>query len=176
MTFRSLPIYVSFVGQQYLLKKKGFSAGCGFFVSVLQGAPDFLKVDKVLKGYPVKQKNERARCGSALKRGFAMDGKTTVKYLQSYIRQKDYHPELSKDYFLKLSEEVGELSRAMRKGQKAPNYQEIKGTIDEELWDVIYYAMAIANLYDIDLEQVIKSKAAISQSKYPSSVAFEENR
>ena len=64
----------------------------------------------------------------------------------------------------------------MRKGQKAPNYQEIKGTIDEELWDVIYYAMAIANLYDIDLEQVIKSKAAISQSKYPSSVAFEENR
>ena len=48
-----------------------------------------------------------------------MDGNTTIKYLQSYIRQKDYHPELLKDYFLKLSEEVGELSRAMRKGLKA---------------------------------------------------------
>ena len=35
-----------------------------------------------------------------------MDGKTTVKYLQTYIKAKDYHPELVKDYFLKLAEEV----------------------------------------------------------------------
>lgn len=68
---------------------------------------------------------------------------------------------------------MGELSRAIRKGQKAPNYEEIKGTIDEELWDVIYYTIAIANLYDIDLEQVIKSKEAINKCRYPSSVVFE---
>ena len=105
-----------------------------------------------------------------------MDGKTTIRYLQHFIRQKDYHPELSKDYFLKLSEEVGELSRAMRKGLKAQNGRDIKGTIDEELWDVIYYAIAIANLYDIDLEQVIQTKSAMNQLKYPSSVVFEENR
>ncbi len=105
-----------------------------------------------------------------------MDGKTTVKYLQNYIRQTDYHPELLKDYFLKLSEEVGELSRAMRKGLKAVNNDEIKGTIDEEIWDVIYYAIAIANLYDIDLEQVIKAKSEMNQGRYPSSVIFEENR
>ena len=105
-----------------------------------------------------------------------MDGKTTVKYLQSYIKQKDYHPELLKDYFLKLSEEVGELSRAMRKELKAGDNENIKGTIDEELWDVIYYAMAIANLYDIDLEQVIKRKEEMNQSRYPASVKFEENR
>ena len=48
-----------------------------------------------------------------------MDGKTTIKYLQNYIKQKDYNPELLKDYFLKLSEEVGELASAMRKGLKA---------------------------------------------------------
>ena len=59
-----------------------------------------------------------------------MDGKTTVKYLQNYIKQKDCHPELLKDYFLKLSEEVGELSRAMRKGLKAQNDKDIKGTIE----------------------------------------------
>ena len=64
----------------------------------------------------------------------------------------------------------------MRKGPKAPDSTEIKGTIDEEVWDVIYYAIAIANLYDIDLEQVIKTKAELAQSKYPSSVVFEENR
>ena len=105
-----------------------------------------------------------------------MDGKTTIKYLQNYIKQKDYHPELLKDYFLKLSEEVGELSRAMRKGLKAQNNEEIKETIDEELWDVIYYTLAIANLYDIDLEQVIKTKEAMNKTRYPSSVLFEENR
>ena len=105
-----------------------------------------------------------------------MDGRTTVKYLQNYIKQKDYHPELLKDYFLKLSEEVGELSRAMRKGLKAQNGKDIKGTIDEELWDVIYYAIAIANLYDVDLEQVIKIKSEMNQIRYPSSVIFEENR
>ena len=70
-----------------------------------------------------------------------MDGRITVKYLQNYIKQKDYDPNLLEDYFFKLSEEVGELARAMRKGSKAENYENIKGTIDEELWDVIYYAI-----------------------------------
>ena len=105
-----------------------------------------------------------------------MDGVTTVKYLQEYIKQKDYRPEYLKDYFLKLSEEVGELSRAMRKGLKATNPEDIKGTIDEELWDVIYYTLAIANIYDIDLEKVIKVKEEMNQTRYPSSVKFEEYR
>lgn len=105
-----------------------------------------------------------------------MDGKTSIKYLQNYIKAKDYHPELLKDYFLKLSEEVGELSRAMRKDMKAPDAEHIKGTIDEELWDVIYYALAIANLYNIDLEQVIRIKEEMNRNRYPSQVKFEENR
>ena len=105
-----------------------------------------------------------------------MDGKTTIKYLQTFIREKDYHPELLKDYFLKLSEEVGELALAIRKNLKAPDAEHIIGTIDEELWDVMYYALAIANLYDIDMEQVIKTKAEMNQSRYPSVVKFEEGR
>lgn len=105
-----------------------------------------------------------------------MDGKTTIKYLQTYIKEKDYQPELLKDYFLKLSEEVGELSRAMRKGLKAQIGTEIKGTVDEELWDVIYYALAIANIYDIDMEQVIKVKSEMNESRYPSKNKFEEGR
>ena len=55
-----------------------------------------------------------------------MDGKTTVKYLQNYIKQKDLKPE--------------------------------------------------ANIYDIDLEHVIKIKSQMNESRYPSSVVFEENR
>lgn len=105
-----------------------------------------------------------------------MDGNTTIKYLQTYIKEKDYKPELLKDYFLKLSEEVGELSRAMRKELKAQSINDIEGTIDEEIWDIIYYALAIANIYDIDVEKVIKAKSEMSESRYPTKVKFEEGR
>lgn len=105
-----------------------------------------------------------------------MDGKTTVKYLQNYIKAKDYQPDLKKDYFLKLAEEVGELSRAMRKNLLAAETKNVKETIDEELWDVIYYALAIANCYNIDLEQVIKEKEELNRVKYNSEIVFEENR
>ena len=92
-----------------------------------------------------------------------MDGQTTVKYLPNYIRAKDDHPELKKDYCLKLSEEVGELAKAMRKDLRPCETGSIKETVDEELWDVVYYALAIANCYDIDLEQVIAGKEALNQ-------------
>lgn len=105
-----------------------------------------------------------------------MDGKTTIKYLQNYIKAKDYHPELKKEYFLKLSEEVGELSRAMRKELLSKPNESIKGTIDEEIWDIIYYALAIANCYDIDLEKVMKEKEELNRIKYNSDIVFEENR
>lgn len=105
-----------------------------------------------------------------------MEGKTTVKYLQEYIKSKDYKPELVMDYFLKLSEEVGELAKAIRKGNKADAPKNIKETIDEELWDVIYYAISIANCYNIDLETVIKNKEDINNKKYNSGVIFEENK
>lgn len=45
-----------------------------------------------------------------------MESQITVKYLQNYIQLKDYKPEAVRDYFLKLSEEVGELAEAIRKG------------------------------------------------------------
>lgn len=105
-----------------------------------------------------------------------MDGQTTIKYLQSYIKAKDYNPELLMHYFLKLSEEVGEVARAMRKGAKAPDLDHLKGSIDEELWDVIYYALAIANVYGVDMEQVIRVKAVLAEEKYPSGVHFETGR
>lgn len=105
-----------------------------------------------------------------------MDGKTSIKYLQSYIRRKDYNPELKKDYFLKLSEEVGELAEAMRKDILYQNSNSIKGTIDEEIWDVIYYALAIANCYDINVESAIKIKEEINNKKYNTGIVFEANR
>lgn len=105
-----------------------------------------------------------------------MNGKTSVKYLQEYIKAKDNKPELKKDYFLKLAEETGELAKAMRKDVLHKDSDSIKGTIDEEIWDVIYYALAIANCYDIDVESVIKIKEEINNKKYNTGIIFEENR
>ncbi len=64
----------------------------------------------------------------------------------------------------------------MRKSSFYADGESIKGTVDEELWDVIYYALAIANCYDIDVEKVIKIKEAINNKKYNSPVEFEENK
>lgn len=95
----------------------------------------------------------------------------TIKYLQEYIKSKDFNPAAREAYFMKLTEEVGELSRAKRKNLR-PDEGNIKNTLDEELWDVIYYALAIANLYDIDLEKVIPLKEEINNQKYNTHMVF----
>ena len=90
----------------------------------------------------------------------------TIRYLQEYIRARDYHEDPGHEFFLKLAEEVGELSRAIRKNARAEDMDHIKGTIEEELWDVIYYTLAPANLYDVDLEKVIPAKEKLNDEKY----------
>ena len=98
-----------------------------------------------------------------------MDGKISIAYLQSYIQSHDYHPEL-------VAEEAGELARAMHKGLRPASPGEIRGTIDEEIWDVIYFALAIANCYGIDMESVIPQKEAFNHARYPGSKPFELGR
>lgn len=102
-----------------------------------------------------------------------MEGKTTIKYLQEYIKSKDFSPE-SYHYFLKLTEEVGELSKAIRKNLREKDT--IKETIEEEIWDVIYYALAIANCYDIDMERVIMLKEDINNKKYKTGIRYDPYR
>ena len=105
-----------------------------------------------------------------------MDGKTTIKYLQNYIKEKDYRPEAKHQYFLKLAEEVGELAKAIYKDLPANADGDIKGTVDEEIWDVMYYALALANCYGIDVEKAIAKKEAINNQRYNTNMVFEENR
>lgn len=105
-----------------------------------------------------------------------MDGRISVAYLQSYIKSKDCRPELVKDYFLKLAEETGELAEALRKGLRPGPDGDIINTIDEELWDVIYYALAIANCCGIDMESVISQKEALNNIRYPGPEPFQLDR
>lgn len=99
-------------------------------------------------------------------------GIITIKYLQEYIKLKDFKPKQVKDYFLKLSEETGELARAIRKDLRPTEDIQVKETVEEELWDVIYYALAIANCYNIDLEKVIPQKEKLNNDKYNTGIEF----
>ncbi len=90
----------------------------------------------------------------------------TLRALQRHIRQNDYQPEALLRYLQKLMEEVGELARAMQEGTLYRDSGDIKGTIDEELYDVLYYVAAIANLYDIDLESAVRLKETVNARKY----------
>lgn len=96
----------------------------------------------------------------------------SVQYLQKYIKAKDFKPDAQELYFMKLTEEVGELARAMRKDLRPVSDGQVKNTVEEELWDVIYYALVIANTYDIDLETVIPLKEKLNNEKYQNSIAF----
>lgn len=90
----------------------------------------------------------------------------TLSALQRYIRLKDHHPDLKMDYFLKLSEEVGELAQALRQQAVAADENSFKGSIHEELCDVLYYTLALANLYEVDLMQWFRLKEQLNDEKY----------
>ncbi|MNF94830.1 MazG nucleotide pyrophosphohydrolase domain protein [compost metagenome] len=89
----------------------------------------------------------------------------TLAELQNYVKRRDYNPEAVNGYFLKLIEEVGELAEAMRKNvRQGPSG--IKGTIEEELADVLYYTVSLANVYAIDLELAFKQKDELNRMKW----------
>ena len=89
--------------------------------------------------------------------------------LQHLFRQIHFQPTQKQEYFLKLVEEVGELSEAILKNKpkdEKENQDQIKGTIAEELYDVLCYVVYLANAYDIDLESTHELKEQENQVKY----------
>ena len=87
--------------------------------------------------------------------------------LQSYIKTVDHNPELAHKYFLKLIEEVGELSESINKDKAGqPEISELKGSIAEELYDVLYYVCALANIHGVDLEKTHFLKDELNKIKF----------
>ena len=91
------------------------------------------------------------------------------------IRSEEEKKENSRRLVLKLIEEFGELAENIRKNLRY-NGENIKGTIEEELFDIFYYIIAIANDYNIDLEEIFHIKDKINKEKYERSFSLEEAR
>src|SRR5438309_5719872 len=86
------------------------------------------------------------------------------KQVDDYIAQfkEGYFPPLS--MLARLTEELGELARALshHAGFKKPKAGEDPGDIAEELCDLIFVAICLANSMDIDLDAAF----AKTMSKY----------
>lgn len=102
-----------------------------------------------------------------------MEKDLTIKELQDKIKNIKHKHTTSEQYMLKLMEEVGELAEVVRKNKRMEKGESIKGTIEEELNDVLYYVVCLANFYDIDLENAIYLKEEINCIKHNRKNMFE---
>lgn len=92
--------------------------------------------------------------------------KISISDLQSLIKKIDHKNDSIDKYFYKLTEEVGELAQSIRKDKRLKDSETIKGTVEEELYDVLYYVICIANMYDINLEECMILKEKLNAEKY----------
>lgn len=90
---------------------------------------------------------------------------------RTYLQKK----ENSQRLILKLIEEFGELAENIRKDVRYTG-DTIKGTIEEEVFDIFYYILAIANDYNIDIEKVFEIKDKHNREKYKRNFSLEDAR
>jgi len=87
----------------------------------------------------------------------------TLRDFQEYVKkledERGFTQQNAIEKCLLLGEEMGELFKAVRKTVKLKTdvNANISG-IDEELADIMIYLCAIANRFDIDLEQAFRKK------------------
>jgi NTP pyrophosphatase (non-canonical NTP hydrolase) len=97
-----------------------------------------------------------------------MNSHITIRNLQEFVKKTYHNPTTEGKHImtLKFMEEAGELAQAMLKNAPHATDGEIKGTIEEEFYDVLYCLLNLANLYDVDLEKWIPTKARESDIKW----------
>jgi len=94
----------------------------------------------------------------------------TLRDIQTYVKQLEEERGFSKEPTLQkcllLGEEIGELFKAIRKSEKVKIDKKSKVTsVEEELADILIYISAIANRYNIDLEQAFRDKEEINKKR-----------
>ena len=83
-----------------------------------------------------------------------------------YDHYKDHGIDTS--LFMKLVEEVGEVAEVLNKrdGRKASDNGDLKSQLANELVDIVHYAVAIASLNNINLNDAILEKDKEASIKY----------
>ena len=87
----------------------------------------------------------------------------TLRDFQEYVKkledERGFTQQNAVEKCLLLGEEMGELFKAVRKTMKMKTDVTANiGSIDEEIADMMIYLCAIANRFDIDIEQAFRKK------------------
>ena len=90
-----------------------------------------------------------------------MEKDLTIKKLQECVKSIAHKNNSNDKYMLKKN-------KRMEKGKS------IKGTVEEELQDVLYYIISLANINNIDLQNCIYLKEELNCKKYNRNNMFEE--
>jgi len=93
-----------------------------------------------------------------------------LSHFQNYVKEMEVERGFEEQTVLQkclmLGEEVGELFKAIRKKENMKiDVNSNTASIDEELADIFIYLCAIANRYDIDLEEAFRNKETINKKR-----------
>lgn len=94
--------------------------------------------------------------------------KVTIEELQEYLFDHYSNGGIDQSLFMKLVEEIGEVAEVLNKkaGRKSTGKEDLQAQLGNELADVIHYAVAIAALNGIDMNDVIINKDKEASIKY----------
>lgn len=102
--------------------------------------------------------------------------KITIEELQDYLYDHYQNGGIDQSLFMKLVEEIGETAEVLNKkaGRKSAGEEDLQAQLGSELADVIHYAMAIAALNGINMNDVIISKDKAASVKYGHRINLEQ--
>ncbi len=94
--------------------------------------------------------------------------KVTIEELQSYLFDLYSNGGIDQSLFMKLVEEIGEVAEILNKkaGRKSTCNEDLHTQLGNELADVIHYAVAIAALNGLDMNDIIINKDKVASIKY----------
>ena len=102
--------------------------------------------------------------------------KIGIRDYEDYLYDHYQDHGIDSSLFMKLVEEVGEVAEVLNKrdGRKASDGKDFKDQLGNELVDVIHYAVAIASLNGIDLNEAILEKDRKASIKYHHAMNLEQ--
>ena len=100
----------------------------------------------------------------------------TIEALQAYLHRHYGGWAEEQGLFMKLVEEMGEIAEILnrRSGRKAAGDADLDAELGRELADLIHYAVAIAAVNGLDLNQIILDKDRQASVKYHREVNLEQ--
>lgn len=94
--------------------------------------------------------------------------KITIEDLQEYLFDHYNGRTVEQNMFMKLVEEIGEVAEVLNKkaGRKSSENEDLQAQLGNELADVIHYAIAIAALNGINMNDMIIDKDKTASVRY----------